>query len=54
MILTDKAKEDFLQYYGTSEVYFTITLKHIERLINIVEWFDSMGLWEQEFYEVYI
>jgi len=54
MILTNKTKKDFLRYYGTSAEYFTITLKEIEQLANITEWLDSIGLWEKEFYEVYI
>jgi len=46
MILTDKTKKDFLQNYKD--------IKGIYLTALIVEWFDSIGLWEKEFYEVYI
>lgn len=44
MILTGRAKDDFLSWYGTGEHYFTTTLKPIEQYANIVEWLDVVGL----------
>lgn len=44
MILTGRAKDDFLSWYGTGEHYFKVTLKPIEQYANIIEWFDSVGL----------
>lgn len=44
MILTGKAKEEFLNFYGTGENYFKTTLQEIEQHANIIEWFDSVGI----------
>lgn len=45
MILTGKTKEDFLNYYGTGENYFTKTLTDVEKYANIIDWFDSVGIY---------
>lgn len=60
MILTGKAKKDFLSYYGTGENYFLTTINEIEQHANIIEWLDSVGIYinmacislkgEQEYY----
>ena len=53
MILTGKALEDFLEWYGELETYFyrlNTTCKHT----LIIEWLDSVGVWDGVFYEVYI
>lgn len=44
MILTGKAKDDFLAYYGTGENYFKDTINDIEQYANIVDWFDSVEI----------
>ena len=62
MILTGKCKEKFLEWLtkGMSDFARGITINDFELKYNIeqnaliVEWFDSIGLWDQEFYNVYI
>lgn len=44
MILTGKAKEDFLSWYGTGEHYFTTTLEPIEQYANIIGWLDEVEI----------
>lgn len=45
MILTNKAKEDFLSWYGTGENYFNTTISEIEQNANIIEWFDEVEIY---------
>ena len=44
-MLTNKAKTDFLDWYGTGENYFRTTINQLEQNANIIEWFDSVGLY---------
>ena len=56
MILTDKAKEDFKEWVFENYYFQDLNVLYPLHLVDtlIIEWFDSIGLWEQEFYEVYI
>lgn len=45
MILQDKAKEDFLEWYGADERYFETTATKTEEYANIIEWLDSVGFY---------
>lgn len=45
MILQDKAKEDFLEWYGADEKYFESTATKTEEYANIIEWLDSVGIY---------
>ena len=42
MILTDKAKSDFLEWYGADERYFETTATKTEEYANVIEWLDSV------------
>ena len=44
MILTDKTKEDFLEWYGSDEKYFQTTPTKTEEYANVIEWLDSIGI----------
>ena len=60
MILTGKAKEDFLQWNeDNNEPLSTYAIKQgliYGTVLNsiIIEWLDSVGVWDGVFYEVYI
>lgn len=43
-MLTGKAKDDFLKWYGAGYHYFEITLNETEQIANIIEWFDTVNL----------
>ena len=42
MILTDKAKSDFLEWYGADERYFETTATKTEEYANVCEWLDTL------------
>ena len=42
MILTDKAKSDFLEWYGSDERYFETTATKTEEYANVCEWLDAL------------
>ena len=50
MILTDKCKEEFLDYYATSTAYYLLCNKEFDELplimqyALIIEFFDSVGI----------
>lgn len=56
MILTRKAKEDFSKFYIDNNYDLAINFKNLPEIYQnalIIEWFDSVNLWENNFYYEY-
>lgn len=56
MILTEKAKKDFSKFYIDNNYDLTINFKNLPEIYQnalIIEWFDSVNLWGNNFYYEY-
>ena len=54
MILTGKAKEDFIKWNGDKDFEMMLPFEYPTYLnALIIEWFDSIGIWEDLFYREY-
>ena len=57
MILTGKAKEDFLEYYNNHSIKYLLSWTYFDDLplvvknALIIEWFDSVGIYINTTYE---
>ena len=45
MILTGKTKDDFLEFNGCHEIYFKRNYSEVCQIAQIIEWFDSVGIY---------
>lgn len=56
MILKGKALRDFRNYFDSKEynlkIYYSQSPKSVQNAL-IIEWFDSVKLWEDVFYKEY-
>lgn len=59
MILTGKAKEDFFKWYkesgseGINVKNYSLNIAHSITYAVIIDWFDSVGIWDNIFYREY-